>query len=114
MGNLDCGYEGRSRMRLQKLAALACAAVTGLALGVTTAAADPTPDRNKNVGVFNVVCPGIAPFQVSAVGAAGFVEGQRLLALAQTPGQGSLDLVECQASGEGLTFTVFVQFVQRG
>jgi hypothetical protein len=109
-----CGYEGRSRMRLRKLAVLGCTVVTALAIGATTASADPTPDNNKNVGVFNVVCPGMAPFQVAAVGAVGFVQGARVLAIAQVAGQGSLDLVECQASGEGLTFTVFVQFVRRG
>ena len=49
------------------------------------------------------------PFQVDALGAAGFVQGQRLLAIAQVSGQGSLDLVECQATGEGLAFTVFVR-----
>ena len=54
------------------------------------------------------------PFQVDALGAAGFVQGQRLLAIAQVSGQGSLDLVECQATGEGLAFTVFVQFMRRG
>lgn len=101
-------------MRLRRLTVLACAVVTGLALGVTTASADPTPERNKNVGVFTVVCPGMATFQVAAVGAVGFVEGQRLLAIAQFPEQGSLDLVECRATGQGQTFTVFVQFVQRG
>jgi hypothetical protein len=101
-------------MRLRKLAVLACTVITGLAVGVTTASADPTPDNNKNVGAFNVMCPGMAPFQVAAVGAVGFVQGARILAIAQAPGQGSLDLVECQATGEGLTFTVFVQFVQRG
>lgn len=100
-------------MRLRTLAALACAAVTALTLGAATASADPT-EQNKNVGIFNVVCPGMEPFQVAALGAAGFVQGQRLLAIAQFPEQGSLDLVECQASGEGLTFTVFVQFVRRG
>ena len=100
-------------MRLRTLAALACAAIAALTLGATTASADPT-EQNKNVGIFNVVCPGMEPFQVVALGAAGFVQGQRLLAIAQVSGQGSLDLVECQATGEGLAFTVFVQFVRRG
>jgi hypothetical protein len=101
-------------MRLRKFTVLACAVVTGLAVGVTTASADPTAENNKNAGVFNVVCPGIAPFQVTAVGAVGFVGGGTLLAINQFPGQGSLDIVECQATGEGTTFTVNVQFVQRG
>jgi hypothetical protein len=102
-------------MRLRKLAALAaCAVVTGLALGATTASADPTAEHNKNAGVFSVKCPGMEPFQVSAVGAVGFVEGGTVLVINQFPGQGSLDLVACQATGDAGTFTVNIQFVQRG
>jgi hypothetical protein len=101
-------------MSLRTLAVLACAAVTGLALGATTASADPTAEHNKNAGVFDVVCPDTEPFQVTAVGAVGFVEGGTLLVINQVPGTGNLDLVACQATGDAGTFTVNVQFVRRG
>jgi hypothetical protein len=101
-------------MRRRKLAIFTGAVVTALAIGATTASADPTAESNKNAGVFDVVCPGMQSFQVDAVGAVGFVEGGTLLAINQSPEQGSLDLVECQATGEGTTFTVFLQFVPRG
>lgn len=100
-------------MRLRTLASLTCAALAAVTLGVATASADPTT-QNPNALVVDVVCPGMAPFQVVAAGAAGFVQGQRLIAIRQAPGQGSLDLVECSANLAGQTFTVFVQFVQRG
>jgi hypothetical protein len=101
-------------MRLRTLTSLASAALAAVTLGVAAAAADPTT-QNPNALVFAVVCPGLAPFQVVTAGATGFVQGQRLLAIRQTPGQGSLDLVECSATNPaGQTFTVFVQFVQRG
>jgi hypothetical protein len=100
--------------RLRTLTSLACAALAALTLGAATASADPT-SQNPNTVVFDVVCPGMAPFQVVAVGAAGFVQGQPVLGIAQFPDQGSLDLVECTATDPaGQTFTVFVQFVQRG
>jgi hypothetical protein len=100
--------------RLRTLTSLACAALAAVTLGVATASADPT-SKNPNSAVFNVVCPGMAPFQVVAVGAAGFVQGQRVIGIAQSPNQGSLDLFECTATSPlGQTFTVFVQFVQRG
>jgi hypothetical protein len=99
---------------LRTLTSLACAALAALTLGEATASADPT-SQNPNTVVFDVVCPGMAPFQVVAVGAAGFVQGQRVIAIAQSPDQGSLDLFECTATSPlGQTFTVFVQFVQRG
>jgi hypothetical protein len=101
-------------MRLRKLALFTCAVVTGLAVGATTASADPTAEHNKNAGVFNVVCPEMQPFQVTAVGAVGFVQGGTLLVINQVAGTGSLDLVQCQATGEGTTFTVNIQFVPRG
>ena len=101
-------------MGVGKLTVLACAVVTGLAIGVTAASADPTAEHNKNAGVFTVECPGMASFEVTAVGAVGFVEGGTMLAISQFEDQGSLDLVECEASGDGRTFTVFIQFVQRG
>ena len=101
-------------MRLRTLTSFACAALAAVTLGAAAASADPTT-KNPNALVFNVVCPGMAPFQVVAVGAPGFVQGQRLIAIRQLPGQGSLDLVECSAtSPAGETFTVFVQFVRRG
>ncbi len=99
-------------MRLRKLSALTCAVVAGLTVGVTTASADP--ERNPTAGVFTVVCPGMEPFQATAVGAVGFVEGGKLLAVAHQPGTGNLDLVACQAIGETRTFPVFIQFVKRG
>ena len=101
-------------MRLRTLTSLVCAALAAVTLGVATASADPTT-KNPNALVFNVVCPGMAPFQVVAVGAPGFVQGQRVIAINQAAGQGSLDLVQCSAtSPAGQTFTVFLQFVQRG
>jgi hypothetical protein len=89
--------------------------VVALATGVTPAAADPAPD-NPNVLVFTVTCPGMAPFQVTVVGAIGFAQDQRLLTIRQaTPDQGSLTLVECTATNPQFgTQTVFLQFVERG
>jgi hypothetical protein len=91
------------------------ALAVALALGATPAAADPAPD-NPNKLVFTTVCPGMAPFQVTVAGAVGFVQGQRLLGIRQaTSDQGSLDLVECTVSNPDIgSFTVFVQFVERG
>ena len=54
------------------------------------------------------------PFNVTNVGAVGFAQGQRVLAIRQVPGQGSLDLVECTAtSSQTGSLTVFLQFVER-
>jgi hypothetical protein len=101
-------------LRLRTLTSLACAALAAGTLGAATASADPTT-KNPTALVFNVACPGMAPFQVVAVGAPGFVQGQRLIVIRQFPPQGSLDLVECSATNPaGQTFTVFLQFVRRG
>jgi hypothetical protein len=55
------------------------------------------------------------PFDVTNVGAVGFAEGQRILAIRQFPGQGSLNLVECTATNPQIgTVNIFLQFVDRG
>lgn len=102
------------RRRSSKLRAFvgAAVAVTAIAAAPTTASADPT--RNPNALAFTVTCPGMAPFEAAVVGAIGFaeVDGQRLIAIRQTsPTVGSLDVVECTASGIG---TVYLTFVRRG
>lgn len=100
--------------RLRALGSLACGAVAALTLGAASASADPTPS-NPNALQFHVVCPGMLPFDVTNVGAVGFAQGQRVLAIRQFPGQGSLDLVACTAtSAQTGTITIFLQFVDRG
>jgi hypothetical protein len=55
------------------------------------------------------------PFDVTNVGAVGFAQGQRVLAIRQAPGQGSLDLIECAATNPQIgTVNIFLQFVERG
>ena len=101
-------------MRRQKITSLVCAAMAALAIGAAPASADPTPSTPSSLQ-FAVVCPGMEPFDATVVGAVGFVQGQRLLAVAQHPGQGSLNLVECIASNSIIgTQTVYLQFVRRG
>jgi hypothetical protein len=97
------------------LCVLAATLAATLVVGVVPAAADPTP-ANPNVLTFDVVCPDMAPFQVTVVGAVGFADGLRQLAIRQaTSDQGSLTLVECTATNPDLgTQTVFLQFVERG
>jgi hypothetical protein len=54
-------------------------------------------------------------FDVTNVGAVGFAQGQRILAIRQAPGQGSLDLIECTATNPQIgTVNIFLQFVERG
>ena len=97
----------------RKLIVLGAGAFSALAIAAGQAAADPT-DANPNALEYTFTCPGMAPFQVRGIGA-GFVQGQRLLVIRQRPDQGSLDLVECSATNPQVgTFTLFVQFVQRG
>lgn len=95
-----------------KLRAFACGAALVTAIAAApTASADPT--RNPNALAFTVTCPGMASFEATVVGAIGFaeVDGQRLIAIRQTsPTVGSLDVVECTASGIG---TVYLSFVRR-
>jgi hypothetical protein len=95
----------------RRLVSLAAAAIAALTMGVPSAAADPAGQLT-----FSVSCPGMPAFNVSVVGAVGFVQGQRLLSIRQaTPTQGSLDLVECTATNPEVgSFTVFLQFVERG
>ena len=100
--------------RLLTLTSLACAAVAALTLGAAPALADPPPS-NPIILQFEVVCPGMQPFDVNALAPVGFVQGQRLLAIRHVPDQGNLDLVECTATHAIFgTQTVFVQFVKRG
>ena len=98
--------------RRSKLRALVCgAALVAAVAAVPTASADPT--RNPNALAFTVTCPGMAQFEATVVGAIGFaeVDGQRLIAIRQTSSTvGSLDVVECTASGIG---TVYLSFVRR-
>jgi hypothetical protein len=99
--------------RLRALTSLVCGAIAALTLGAASASADPT--TNPNALQFRVVCPGMQPFDVTNVGAVGFAQGQRVLAIRQLPGQGSLDLVQCTATNPQIgTFTIFLQFVERG
>lgn len=105
----------RNIVRRRRVVSLAASAVAALGIGATPAAADPATG-NSNVLLFTIECPGMEAFEVSVVGAVGFVEGQRLLAIRQaTATQGSLELVECTATNPELgTQTVFLQFVERG
>ena len=100
-------------MRLRRMVAIVAAAVGALAVTAPPAAADPTP-KNPNALEFTVTCVGMDPFDVVVAGAVGFVEGGRTLTIAQAPGQGSLNLIPCTASGVQGTFPVFVQVIQRG
>ena len=98
----------------RKLIAVGAGLLAALTMAAGQAAADP-PAKNPHALDFTVTCPGMDSFQVRAVGAPGFVQGQRLLVINQAPGQGSLDLVECSATNPQVgTITVFLQFVQRG
>ena len=101
--------------RRRSIASVVCAALAALTIGATTASADPSPS-NPNALTFTVTCPGMNPFDVTVVGAVGFAEGQRLIAIRQaTATQGSRDLVECTATNPQIgTQTVFLQFVERG
>lgn len=99
-------------MRLRSLMSLLCAVIAGATLGASNASADPLNNPNAVTGT--AVCPGVGSFDFVAVGALGFVQGQRLIGIAHAPGQGSLDLVECTVNSGGQTFTLFVQFVERG
>ena len=98
--------------RRSTLRALVCGAALVTAIAAApTASADPT--RNPNALAFTVTCPGMAAFEATVVGAIGFaeVDGQRLIAIRQTSSTvGSLDIVECTASGIG---TVYLSFVRR-
>ena len=100
--------------RRRTLASLVCAALAALTIGATAASADPL--RNPTALTFTVACPNMDPFDVTVVGAPGFAEGQRLIVLRRpTATQGSLDLVRCTATNpQGVTQTVFLQFVERG
>ena len=99
-----------SRMRLRTL--LSVAVIAGATLGASDASADPLNNPTAVTGT--AVCPGIGSFEFVAVGAVGFVQGRRLIGIAHAPGQGSLDLVPCTVTSGGQTFTLFVQFVERG
>lgn len=99
-------------MRLRTLIPFACAVAAALTLGATTASADPVNNPTAVTGT--AVCPGVGSFEFVAVGVLGFVQGQPLIGIAHAPGQGSLDLVECTITSRGQTFTLFVQFVERG
>jgi hypothetical protein len=104
----------RSRLRLRTLTLFVCAVLAAVTLGAATASADPTT-KHPNALAFEVACPGMAPFDVVVVGAPGFVQGQPLIVIRHPEGRGSLDLVECTATDPaGQSFTVFLQFVQRG
>ena len=59
----------------RRLVSLAASAVAALGVGVGPAASDP-PTGNANVLLFTIECPGMEPFEVTVVGAVGFVEGQ--------------------------------------
>jgi len=99
--------------RLWALTSFACAAIAALTLGAAPASADPT--SNPNALQFHVVCYGMEAFDVTNVGAVGFAQGQRILAIRQAPGQGSLDLIECTATNPQIgTVNIFLQFVERG
>ena len=101
-------------MRLRTLTSFVCAVLAAVTLGAATATAEPTANH-PNALAFTVVCPGMAPFEVVVVGAPGFVQGQRLIVIRHPEGRGSLDLVECIATDPvGQSFTVFLQFVERG
>ena len=100
-------------MRLRRIAPLLAAAVGACGVAVAPVAADPTA-KNPNALAFTVTCPGMDPFDAVVVGAVGFVEGDRKLAIAQFPGQGSFNLIPCTASGPQGTIPVFLQVVQRG
>lgn len=94
--------------------AFAASFLAALALGASPAAADPPPD-GPNALIFSVVCPSMAPFQVTVHGAVGFDQGSRVLTIRQFPDQGNLTLVQCTATNPILgTQTVFLQFVERG
>lgn len=101
-----------SRMRLRTLLSVGCAVIAGATLAASDASADPLNNPTAVTGT--AVCPGIGSFEFVAVGAVGFVQGQRLIGIAHAPGQGSLDLVACTVTSGGQTFTLFVQFVERG
>src|SRR5829696_2007535 len=100
--------------RRWRITALACAVIGALTIGATAASAGPS--QNPNVLTFTITCPDMDPFDVTVVGAVGFAEGQRLIAIRQaTATQGSLDLVACTATNPQIgTQTVFLQFVERG
>ena len=101
--------------RRRTLASLVYAALAALTIGATAASADPL-QGNPTVLTFTVACPNMDPFDATVVGAPGFAEGQRLIVVRRaTATQGSLDLVRCTATNpEGVTQTVFLQFVERG
>jgi hypothetical protein len=99
-------------MRLRILLSVGCAVIAGATLGVSNASADPLNNPTAVSGT--AVCPGVGSFEFVAVGALAFVQGQRLIGIAHAPGRGSLDLVPCTVSSGGQTFTLFVQFVERG
>ena len=99
-------------MTLRTLLSIGCAVIAGATLGATNASADPLNNPGAVRGT--AVCPGIGSFDFVAVGAVGFVQGQRLIGIGHAPGTGNLDLVPCMVTSGGQTFTLFVQFVQRG
>jgi hypothetical protein len=99
-------------MKLRTLLSIGCAVVAGATLGASNASADPLNNPNAVHGT--AVCEGVGSFEFVAVGAVAFVQGERLIGIAQAPGQGSLDLVPCTVTSGGQTFTLFAKFVERG
>ena len=99
-------------MRLRTLLALGCAVIAGATLGAANASADPLNNPGAVHGT--AVCPGIGSFNFVAVGAVGFVQGQRMIGIGHAPGTGNLNLVPCTVTSGGQTFTLHVQFVKRG
>jgi hypothetical protein len=99
-------------MKLRTLLSIGCAVVAGATLGASSASADPLNHPTAVRGT--AVCEGVGSFEFVAVGAVAFVQNQRLIGIAQAPGQGSLDLVPCTVNSGGQTFTLFAQFVERG
>jgi hypothetical protein len=99
-------------MKLRTLLSIGCAVIAGATLGASNASADPLNSPTAVAGT--AVCPGVGSFDFVAVGAVGFVQGQRVIGIAHAPGTGSLDLVPCTVNSGGQTFTLFVQFIERG
>lgn len=98
----------------RKLIVLCAGLLAALTIAAGPAAADPI--NNPNALRFTVTCPGMDPFQVTVVGAVGFAEGSRRLALRQVSADppGSLQTVTCTADNEFVDpFTVYLTFIER-
>ena len=96
-----------------KLIAVGAGVLAALTIAAGPAAADPS--ANPRAHEWTVDCPGMAPFQVTVVGAVGFVHGERLLVIDHPHRGKGLDLVECSATNpEAGTITVSLQFIRRG